>query len=223
MFDAAPAPTRRRLLAAGLALALAAPLAGPLAAQEAREVVEMSLGAADAPVTLIEYASLSCPHCARFHASVWPEIKSEYVDSGKLRVVFREIYFDGPGLRAAMVARCAPADRYFGIVDLLFSTQSDWFIPSDGSAMLQKLYSIGKQAGLTDAELDSCLEYCKPEDDPKDCIEKNPLALGLVAEFRKHSSADGIDSTPSFMINGRKYGNMAWPDFQALIEAALGG
>lgn len=98
--------TRRDLMVGAAALA-ALSLAGPLAAQGVRPVVEMSLGSPDAPVTLIEYASFTCPHCAAFNKDVMPRIKAEYIDTGKVRLVYREVYFDGPSLWASVVARCA--------------------------------------------------------------------------------------------------------------------
>lgn len=212
MFDAPPAPTRRRLLAAGLAVALVAPMAGPLAAQEAaaREVVEMSIGAADAPVTLIEYASLTCPHCANFANNVLPQLKANYVDTGKVRLIYREVYFDRPGLWAAMVARCAGQDRYFGVLDLFYRDQAAWSKASDAAGVVEGLKVVGRQAGMTDAAIDACLA-------------DGPFAEALVAEFQKNVAADAIDATPTFIINGEKMSNMPWPEFEARLKEELGG
>ena len=204
MSDRALALTRRSLIAAGLAVAIAA----PLSAQEARAVVENSIGAADAPVTVIEYASLTCPHCANFHMNVLPQLKSEYIDTGKVRLVYREVYFDRPSLWAAMIARCAGEDRYFGVVDLLFRDQASWSRAADAQGVVSGLYAIGRQAGMTDAAMDACLK-------------DGAFAEAMVAEFQKNATADGVESTPSFVINGEKVTNQPWPEFKAKIEEKL--
>jgi protein-disulfide isomerase len=172
-------------------------------------MVEMSLGKADAPVTIIEYASLTCPHCANFHEKTLPDLKRDYIDTGKVRLVFREVYFNKPALWAAMIARCAPADRYFGIADALFATQQSWAAEQDPQAMLGKLYGIGRQAGLTDAEMNACMQ-------------DRTMAEALVAEYQKNAEADAIDATPTFLINGEKVSNMPWEEFAAKLDAALG-
>lgn len=198
--------SRRHSLALGLA-ALSLPSA--LRAQEAAEIVEMSMGAADAPVTMVEYWMFTCPHCAAFHRDVFPQIKANFVDTGKVRVVFREVYFNRPSLWAAMIARCAPQDRYFGIVDLLFERQAAWSAASDTDAMVAELYAIGRQAGLTD-------------DDMNACLSDRAFAEALVADFQKNSTADAIDATPSFVIDGQKFGNAGYAEFETRLNAALG-
>ncbi len=202
----ATALTRRHLIAAGVAAATLA--AAPLRAQEAREVLEMTLGDPDAPVTLIEYASLTCPHCANFHAAVLPEIKAAYIDTGKLRLVYREVYFDRPSLWAAMIARCAGADRYFGVLDLLFRDQAVWSGATDALGVVDGLYAIGRQAGMTDADMEACLQ-------------DDAFAQELVATFQKNAAADGVEATPSFILDGEKLSNLPWPEFQAKIEEKL--
>lgn len=209
MFDAAPALTRRLLLTAGLAVAVAAPLAAPLAAQETREVLEMSMGAADAPVTLIEYASLTCPHCAAFANDVLPLLKTNYIDTGQVRLVYREVYFDRPGLWAAMVARCAGQDRYFGVVDLFYRDQAAWSQASDAVGVVEGLKGIGRQAGMSDEAVDACLADGK-------------FAEALVADFQKNVTADGIESTPTFLLDGEKVSNLPWPELEAKIKEKLG-
>jgi protein-disulfide isomerase len=198
--------TRRQTLAAALALAA---LPGLSRAQATPAVVEMTMGSPDAPVTLVEYAMFTCPHCAAFHRDVFPQIKADYIDTGKVRLVYREVYFNRPSLWAAMVARCAPQDRYFGIVDLLFEKQADWAAETDGQAMVQKLYGIGRQAGMTDAQMDACLQ-------------DRALAEALVGEYQKHAEADGIEATPTFVINGKKVDNASYEELRAELDAALG-
>ena len=205
MSDAAIYLSRRSLIAAGLAVAVA----GPLRAQGTRELVEMSLGTDDAPVTLIEYASLTCPHCANFHQNVLPQLKSDYIDTGKVRLIYREVYFDRPSLWAAMIARCAGEDRYFGVLELMFRDQATWSRASDAQDIVAGLQAIGRQAGMSDADMEACLS-------DKDFAE------AMVAEFQKNATADGVKATPSFIINGEKMSNLPWPEFEAKIVEKLG-
>ena len=198
--------TRRQTLAAALA---AAALPRIALAQQTRAIAEMTMGDPKAPVTLVEYAMFTCPHCAAFNKDVFPKIKADYIDTGKVKLVFREVYFNKPSLWAAMIARCAPADRYFGIADVLFSTQASWLGKGDEEPMLQALYGIGRQAGMTDAQMDACMR-------------DESLAEGLVAEYQKNAKADGIDATPTFLINGQKVDNMPWDEFKTKLDAALG-
>ena len=210
----APALTRRQTLAAALAAATVATALprGALAQQTpvTRAIPDMTMGDPNAPVTLIEYAMFTCPHCAAFTKDVLPQIKADYIDTGKVKLVFREVYFNKPSLWAAMIARCAPADRYFGIADLLFSTQNNWVTVADEKEMLQKLYSIGRQAGMSDAQMDACMQ-------------DRGLAEGLVAAYQTHAKADAIDATPTFIINGEKLvGENTYDDIKAKLDAALG-
>ena len=198
--------TRRQTLAAALAVAALPRLAW---AQGARAVPDMTIGDANAPVTIVEYAMFTCPHCAEFYKDVFPKLKAEYIDTGKVKLVFREVYFNRPSLWAAMIARCAPADRYFGIADVLFAQQLDWAGQTDEQALLQKLYAIGRQAGLSDAEMDACMN-------------DRGFAEALVAEYQKNAKADGIDATPTFIVNGQKVDNLPWDEFKAKVDAALG-
>ncbi len=205
-----PALTRRQTLTAALAAGLVPLLPALGAAQATPAVPEMTMGAADAPVTLVEYAMFTCPHCADFAREVFPQIKEKYIDTGKVRLVFREVYYNKPALWAAMIARCAPADRYFGIADVLFSTQASWIGDgTDAQKMLTGLYSIGRQAGLTDAQMDACMN-------------DRATAEALVAEFQKTTTADKVEGTPTFFINGEQLGNVPWPEFDARLQAALG-
>jgi protein-disulfide isomerase len=198
--------SRRRTLALALAGAL---LSGVASGQERQEIVEHALGDPDAPVTVIEYAMFTCPHCAAFHADNFPKLKAEYIDAGKVRLVFREVYFNRPSLWAAMIARCAPEDRYFGIVDLLFANQRDWAAAESNEELVQKLYGIGKQAGLT-------------EDEMKACLTDRDFAEALVADYQKNAEADGVDATPTFVINGEKVDNAPYDELAAKLDEALG-
>jgi len=116
--------TKRELIA-GTAALLAMPKIALAEGHSSGSFVEMTMGNPDAAVTVIEYASLTCPHCANFHTGTWPDLKANYVETGKINFIFREVYFDRAGLWAAAVARCGGPDRYFGIIDILFKKQAD--------------------------------------------------------------------------------------------------
>lgn len=201
-------------LTAGLGLfAALAPL--PVAAQETAPataavdaIQDFSIGVPDAKVQIIEYASFTCPHCARFHEEVFGKLKTDYIDTGKVRFTYREVYFDRYGLWAAMMARCGGEMRYFGITDILFSTQGEWAASDDPAAVVANLKKIGRTAGMDDAALDACMK-------------DGATAEALVAHFEKNFTADGVEGTPTFFINGVKHSNMGYDDLKALIEAEL--
>ena len=171
-------------------------------------VKEMTLGDPYAPVTMIEYASFTCPHCKNFHEGPMESIKAEYVDTGKVHFVYREVYFDRLGLWAGMTARCAGEDRYFDIVDMLYEKQSDWSESSSPADAAEKLRLIGRNAGLSGEEYDACLM-------------DDELAEALVAVWEKHRAADNVRSTPSFVIDGEKYSNMSFEEFVEILDAKL--
>jgi protein-disulfide isomerase len=201
-----PSLTRRQTILAALAVAS---LPGVALAQGDPRVGERTMGAADAPVTLVEYAMFTCPHCANFHATVFPQIKANYIDTGKVRLVYREVYFNKPSLWAAMIARCAPEERYFGLVDVLFDRQQDWAAAESEQQLVDRLFSIGRQAGLTDDAMNACLQ-------------DRALAEGLVAEYQAKATADGVDATPTFFINGEMQPNASYEELSAKLDEALG-
>lgn len=185
----------------------------PVSTAEAQEVdtssvIEMVLGSEDAPVTVIEYASFTCPHCATFHKSVFQELKENYIDTGKVRFVHREVYFDRLGLWAGMTARCGGPERYFGITDLLYEQQRDWVGSGSPGEVAENLRRIGRVAGLTNEELDACLQNADK-------------AQALVAVYQENAAADDISATPAFVINGEKYSNMNYRDFSAIIDGLI--
>jgi protein-disulfide isomerase len=170
-------------------------------AQETKkgEVVDMFLGNPDAAVTMTEYASFTCPHCATFHTTVMPNLKSEYIDTGKIKFVYREVYFDRLGLWGGMLARCGGPEKYFGITDMLYKRQREW-TKGEGAEIAQNLYKIGRIAGLKNADMEACLQ-------------DQDMAKALVAEFQKNADADGINSTPTILINGVNHGNKSYAEF----------
>jgi protein-disulfide isomerase len=170
-------------------------------------VKEMFIGEEDAPITLIEYASFTCPHCATFHTNVFKHLKKDYVDTGKVKFVFREVYFDRYGLWAGMVARCGGGERYFGITDLIFENQRAWS-QGEPAQIATNLRKFGKQAGLDDATLDACMT-------------DGDKAAALTAVYQENAEADGIRSTPSLVINGTLHNNMSYTDLQKVLDAEL--
>lgn len=172
-------------------------------------IVEMTLGADDAPVTVIEYASYTCPHCATFHNGPLKQMKAEYVDTGKVRFVYRDVYFDRFGLWAAMVARCEPS-KFFGVTDLLYEQQSEWIAGGNDPAQIaDNLRRIGRLAGLENDQLEACLA-------------DNENAQNLVAWYQANAEADNVTSTPSLIIDGEKHGNMAYSALKAILDEKLG-
>ncbi len=171
-------------------------------------ILEMSMGNPDAKVTVMEYASFTCPHCKNFHASVLKDLKRDYIDTGKINFIYREVYFDRFGLWGGILARCGGPDRYFGIADQLYAQQSDWLADGDPARIVGNLRQIGKAAGLSDDELNAC-------------FNDGEKAQAMVALYQINAEADGINSTPSFVINGEKFSNMNYADFAAAIEEKL--
>lgn len=176
-------------------------------------IVDMSLGNPDSNVTVIEYASFTCPHCAAFHAENFKKLKADYIDTDKINFVYREVFFDRFGLWAAIVARCGDGaeNRYFGIADVMYSKQREW-ASSENSAeeIVGQLRTIGKTAGLTDAQLDAC-------------FTDSDGAQALYAYYLKNAEADDVSSTPSFIINGKKYANMPYEQMKEILDAAVAG
>lgn len=173
------------------------------------EVTDLVLGDADAPIELIEYASYTCSHCANFHSNVFVPLKKDYIDTGKVRFVFREVYFDKFGLWASMVARCGGDMRYFGIQKLLFDEQADWIAGGkDTMQIVENLRTIGKKAGLTDENLDACLN-------------DGQMAEAMYAKFTKEMEEYGVDATPTLIINGEKNKNMSYESLKKILDAKL--
>lgn len=178
-------------------------------AVDTSSIQEMVLGDPDAPVTVMEYASFTCPHCANFHTGPFQQLKSEYIDTGKVKMVYRDVYFDRFGLWASMIARCEP-NRFFGIAGMLYEQQKEWLASREPAAIADNLRRIGKVAGLTDDQIETCLA-----DEEK--------AKTLVAWFEQNAQADEITATPTLFVDGTKHANMNWTDLKALIDEALEG
>ncbi len=210
--DLAVKPAKKAVLAllVSLGLLLGAQDAGRAQAATDIEVIEMWLGSDDAVVEVREYASMTCPHCARFHDSVYPDLKANYIDTGKIRFVFREVYFDRSGLWASMLARCAGPTRYFGVIDLLFERQDDWSRQSSPIKVTEQLQRIGRIAGMTDETI-------------RACMADRDLALAMIEKSDAERQEDNVNSTPNLVINGVNHGTLGYEKLKALIDDELGG
>jgi protein-disulfide isomerase len=198
----------RRTFTTLMAASVATPTFAEEVAKPAIEVPDMIMGAEDAPLTMYEYASYTCPHCATFHKNVLPSLRKNYIDTGKVKFVYREVFFDGPGLWAAMIARCGGEMRYFGISKLIYERQREWTKGDGGAEIAQNLYKLGRIAGLENADMEACLA-------------NNDMAQAMVAKFQKDTEADGVNSTPSLFLNGENLGNLSYTDLSVKIDEAL--
>ena len=172
-------------LPSGAAAELLVP--GPLGEQE--------VGSATAPVTIIEYASMTCPHCAQFHETVYPELKKTYIDTGKVRFIFREFPLDPLAAAGFMLARCGDKDKYFPMIETLFAQQKDWVVQKP----LQPMFAIAKQAGFTQQSFDECLA--------------NQQMLNGIEESRTRAASKfNVTSTPTFFINGKIFRGTLTPE-----------
>jgi protein-disulfide isomerase len=156
---------------------------------------DQAQGAADAPVTIIEYASMTCPHCSHFHETTYPEMKKKYIDTGKVRFIFREFPLDPLAAAASMLARCAGGDKYFPLIETFFAQQKDWVVQKP----LQPMFAIAKQAGFTQQSFDECLA--------------NQQMLNGIEESRTRATTKfNVNSTPTFFINGKIFRGALTPE-----------
>ena len=172
-------------------------------------VQDMVLGAEDAPVEIIEYASYTCPHCASFHEGVFKDLKKDYIDTGKIKFTYREVYFDRYGLWGSLVARCGGEDRFFGITEMIYDTQSEWSRAGSEAAIADELRKIGRIAGIENDQLEACLS-------------NGDKARSLIEWYQANAEEHGISSTPSFVIDGETYSNMSYDKFREIIDEKLG-
>lgn len=171
---------------------------------------DVALGAEDAPVTIVEYLSTTCPHCADFHNETLPDLKEKYIETGKVRLIMREVYFNEPGLWSSLLARCAGPEQYHTFMDVLFAQQAMWTSGSE-SDIIANLRRIGRLGGLPSERIEACLN-------------DGDFIKFMIDRYRAESNADGVRSTPHFLINGRTVtGNRSFSEFSQMIDAELGG
>jgi protein-disulfide isomerase len=169
---------------------------------------DMALGPANASVTVTEYASMTCPHCAAFTENVFPKIKTEFIDTGKIRFVFREFPLDIKAAAGSMLARCIAKDdsgKYFAVIDLLFKQQRDWVMKNTAETLTR----IGKQAGLTQQQVE-------------DCLKDQALLDKIAADQKFAAEVLKVNSTPTFFINGEMVkGEQSFEEFSKRIDSLL--
>jgi protein-disulfide isomerase len=193
---ASPGPTPTPVAAAG------APDKAAILSVQPNDHIE---GDPKAPITLIEYASFTCPHCAHFNAVELPEIKKKWIDTGKVKLVYRDFPLDETAARAAQLAQCAGNDKYYAVVDMIFRGQGNWATASDPIAELSKSLRI---AGMGENEVKACLANPKVVD-------------GVIASYRSGEQV-GVDSTPTLFINGQQFkGARSIDELDAAFTKAL--
>jgi protein-disulfide isomerase len=211
--------TRRHFLAGGSLLALTAMLSssGWLAfapqafAQSTSELMvppalgDRSLGKDDAPVVIVEYASMTCPHCAAFHEKTYPELKKRYIDTGKVRFIFREFPLEPVAAGASMLARCAPKEQFFPLIETLFHEQRKWAVDKP----IPHLMAIAKQAGFSEQSFNACLSDQK-------------MLNALEAERERASKKLGVSSTPTLFVNGKPMrGSVSIEELAKMIDPLI--
>ena len=198
----------KRLVVALVFLALAAltPVRAADILNPDGSLPEKALGKADAPLTIVEYASLTCPHCALFHSQTLPEIKKNYIDTGKVRFIYRDFPLDSLATAAAMLAHCAGGERYFGFLDVLFRSQKAW---ARSTNPRQELGRLARFANVTTAQFDACL--------------KNRALLKAIQDrARAGEKSHTIQSTPTIIVGDRKVeGAAPFKELKVIIDAAL--
>jgi len=187
-----------------LALVVAVGTAG--AANVDEMLAERALGDEAAPVTIVEYSSLGCPHCAAFHRETLPQIKEAYIDTGKVRLVYRDYPLGGVAMAAALIARCVEPSRYFGFINMLYRDQATW---ATSTKPLDDLKQLSRFAGLSEADFNACLENKALLQDIQ----------GTAAQAQKEQ---GVSSTPTFFVNDRKIvGAQGFEAFKTIIDEEL--
>ena len=178
---------------------------------------DVVMGDPDAPVTIVEYASLTCPHCANFHTGAYPEIKADYIETGKAKLIMREVFFDQFGLWSTMIARCGGEAGYYTMIDMFLERQFDWYrahvsaynATKNPQPIIDEMMKIGRLAGLSNDRMNACLS-------DQAYLEK------LVTDFQTYSADDNVRSTPTFLINGEVVsGNVSAAEMARVIESKL--
>ena len=199
---------------AALPILVMALAAGPLASVPAKAAIvpveealsEMSMGPDNAPVTMIEYSSLGCPHCAAFHRDTLPKIKKEYIDTGRVRLVYRDFPLGTPALAASMIARCAGRDKFFGFIEILYRSQDQW---SRSRQPLAELARVARFGGMSETDVEECLKL-------------QELLIGIRHIAAAAQEKYKINSTPTFIIGKETIsGVMPYENFKKVFDRAL--
>jgi len=190
-----------------IAFAAILAFAGTARALTVQEMLdEGTLGNPKAPVTIIEYASLTCPHCANFANHTFEALKAKYVDTGKVHFIFRDFPFDQVGLRAAMMARCGGPGSFFGYIAMIYKTQDSWIESKDPMGEIEK---IGRLGGMTKQQFDACMN-------------DKALLDGILKVRQDAIDNLKVDATPTFFVNGVKHeGDMSIDEFDKILAPLL--
>jgi protein-disulfide isomerase len=181
---------------------------------------ELSMGKADAPVTIVEYASMTCSHCANFHTTVLPALKEKYIDKGQVRLVFREFPLDDRAALASMTARCAGTEKALPLISALFSRQEDWAQSKNIDELRNKLFALAQQAGVTKQAFDGCI----PTGTEKKLSPAKEKLLTDILTVRKIANERfGVVQTPTFFINGKKLDGASLEDFDKALAPLIKG
>ncbi len=197
-----------RLLLGLVFLAILLPAWPAFVGEQARDhsLAEKVRGHSDAPVTMIEYSSLTCPHCMAFHRDTLPKIKKAYIETGKVKLIFRDFPLDSLALAAAMLARCAAPERHSGMIEMLFRSQEIW---SQGNKTLRDLERIVRFGGMSKNDVEACLN-------------NETLMKAIQAKAVAGEKEYTISSTPTFIVEGEKMsGNLTFEDFRVVLDKAL--
>jgi len=173
------------------------------------ELPELTLGPAEAKVVVVEYASMTCGHCARFHKTVFPQLKEKYIDTNKIRFIMREFPLDNLAAAASMLARCSGDEKAFPLIGVLFDKQADWaFVKTNP---VPALMEIAKQVGFTQESFEACLK-------------DDALLKKILAQRERAANVLGVNSTPTFFVNGTKIaGEVSLETFSKAIDPLLAG
>lgn len=201
MTQSTPAPGNSQIALPGAASAQTSDV-------DTSEITEMVLGNRDATVEVIEYAAFTCPHCGNFHKDAFKDLKKDYIDTGKIKFVYREVYFHKYGMWASLIARCGGEEKFFGIVDLVYKSQQIWSRAGSEGEVADELRKIGRVAGMDTEQLDACLA-------------DGDKLQSLLGWYQQNAQEHNIESTPSFVINGERHSNMGYAEFSALLDEKL--
>ena len=180
---------------------------------------DMAIGSADAPVTIVEYASMTCPACANFHSKILPALKEKYIDTGKVRLVFREFPLDDLALLVSMAARCAGTEKGPTMISALFARQDDWARSKSLEELKGKLFPVAQQVGLTRGAFNACFLTSTSR-----ISDKQKTLLGNIKKNQERGTAFGVERTPTFFVNGTKLDEAKGiEDFDKVIEPLLKG
>ena len=201
---------RKVLIGLSLLMLIAAPQAATAQAVDIKEALgERSVGSKDAPVTILAFESLSCPHCAAFHSGAFPQIKKEYIDTGKVRIVFKDFPLNAPAFWASVMVRCMKPEQFLAMTEILFEKQMTWLSAKSEKEFFDGLAQMGALGGLTREEFDKCRD-------------NKPFVEGVLALRNEAAKQYNIQSTPTFIIGDTRIeGAKAFEEFKKVIDPLL--